>query len=226
MISDLRQLGDVLVDIDRRLGLKRFLKYLIIIVIGLVLVPILKHPKTAIKGIVRFFIEISEEIEGDKMKERDLIIQELSPLLRELRAETEADRVVYYEYHNSIKNEAGIPFKFVDLVQQASKPGLPELGQVINVNVSRFAELYCDIRDFGIVINKGAPEFYYKYTGFTEIANGSRYQIFVNIPGINFPLGILVLEWYDDDAVINWEKVKILSVKESLRINALMSKIK
>lgn len=225
MISKLEQLVSALINIDQRLGLRKLIKYLAVLAIVLLLIPVLKDPKGAVKETVRFFIELSVEIESDKMKERDAVIAELNPLLRELRAETGADRVVYYEYHNSIENEAGVPFRFVDLVQQAPKMGMPDAEPRSNINVSRFAELYCDLIERGAIINAMDSTFSYRYPGSSEISNGSKGQIYVNIQGMRLPLGIVVLEWYDESDDPDWETSRNNALRESLRITALMSKV-
>lgn len=225
MISKLGQLGSVMSSIDQKLGLRKFVKYLAVFALVVFLAPVVLFPKKTIKETVKFVLEISNEIESEKMDNRDVVIRELNPLLRELRAETCADRVTYYEYHNSIENEAGVPFKFVDLVQQASKMGLPEISPRDNVNVSRFAELYCDMRDSGYVLNTGRIDFFYRYPGSSEILNGSKMQLFINIPGINKPLGIVVLEWQEYNNNMPWNSIVQYGYREGSRINSLMGRL-
>ena len=227
MIPNLDHIMETLVRVDERLGLKKLIKYLMVLAVTLLLIPVLSDPTGSIKSTVRFFLDISEEIERDKQASRDEVMKELCPLLRELRAETGADRAVYYEYHNSIENEAGVPFKFIDLVQQASWHGLPSLPPKDNVNASRFAELYLNLIENGYVVNPGDPDFYYQYPGVQEITNGSEMQVFCNIPGVQTTLGLVVLEWNDtnDRDKIDWDQVTKLCRKECLRINALMSKV-
>lgn len=225
MISKLGQLESVMSSIDQKLGLRKFIKYLAVFALIVFLAPVVLFPKKTIKETVKFVLEISNEIESDKMDDRDVVIRELNPLLRELRAETSADRVTYYEYHNSIENEAGVPFKFVDLVQQASKMGLPEISPRDNVNVSRFAELYCDLRDSGYVLNTGRIDFFYRYPGSSEILNGSKMQLFINIPGINKPLGIVVIEWQDYNNDMPWSSIVQYGYREGSRINSLMGRL-
>jgi hypothetical protein len=212
-------------SIDQKLGLRKFVKYLVVFALVVFLAPVVLFPKKTIKETVKFVLEISNEIESEKMDNRDVVIRELNPLLRELRAETCADRVTYYEYHNSIENEAGVPFKFVDLVQQASKMGLPEISPRDNVNVSRFAELYCDLQDSGYVLNTGRIDFFYRYPGSSEILNGSKMQLFINIPGINKPLGIVVLEWQEYNNNIPWNSIVQYGYREGSRINSLMGRL-
>ena len=225
MISKLGQLGSVMSSIDQKLGLRKFVKYLTVFALVVFLAPVVLFPKKTIKETVKFVLEISNEIESEKMDNRDVVIRELNPLLRELRAETCADRVTYYEYHNSIENEAGVPFKFVDLVQQASKMGLPEISPRDNVNVSRFAELYCDLQDSGYVLNTGRIDFFYRYPGSSEILNGSKMQLFINIPGINKPLGIVVLEWQEYNNNMPWNSIVQYGYREGSRINSLMGRL-
>lgn len=215
---------DTLVRVDERLGLKKLIKYLIVLGIALLLIPVLADPRGAIKGTVEFFLELTAEIDRDKQTQRDEVIKNLVPLLKELRAETGADRAVYFEYHNSIENEAGVPFKYVDLVQQSPKMGLASLPPLDNVNASRFAELYLDLIEQGYVVNPGDPSFYYQYPGVQEIAGKSVMQVYCNIPGIQLPLGLIVLEWYEKKE-LNWDIITKFARKECIRINALMNNI-
>ena len=215
---------DTLVRVDERLGLKKLIKYFIVLGIALLLIPVLADPREAVKGTVEFFVDLANEIDHDKQQQRDEVIKNLVPLLRELRAETGADRAVYFEYHNSIENEAGVPFKYVDLVQQSPKMGLSPLPPLDNVNASRFAELYLDLIDRGYIVNPGDSGFYYRYPGAQEISGRSVMQVYCNIPGIQLPLGMIVLEWYDKEN-LDWDAVTKFACKESLRVNALMQGI-
>ena len=224
MIQRIEHFMDALVRVDERLGLKKLIKYLIVLGITLLLIPVLADPRGAIKGTVEFFLELTAEIDRDKQIQRDEVIKNLVPLLRELRAETGADRAVYFEYHNSIENEAGVPFKYVDLVQQSPKMGLSPLPPLDNVNASRFAELYLDLIDQGYIVNPGDSSFYYRYPGAQEISGKSVMQVYCNIPGIQLPLGMIILEWYDREE-LDWDQITKYARKESLRVNALMNGI-
>ena len=224
MIRRIEHLMDTLVRVDERLGLKKLIKYLIVLGMAFLLIPVLADPRGAIKDTVEFFLELTAEIDRDKQVQRDEVIKSLVPLLRELRAETNADRVVYYEYHNPIENEAGVPFKYVDLVQQSPKMGLAPLPPLDNVNASRFAELYLDLIDNGFIVNPGDSDFYYRYPGAQEISGKSVMQVYCNIPGIQLPLGLIILEWYDKED-LNWDIVVKFARKECLRINALMHSV-
>lgn len=215
---------DTLVRVDERLGLKKLIKYLIVLGISLLLIPVLADPRGAIKGTVEFFLELTAEIDRDKQIQRDEVIKNLVPLLKELRAETGADRAIYFEYHNSIENEAGVPFKYADLVQQSPKMGLAPLPPLDNVNASRFAELYLELIEQGYVVNPGDSSFYYRYPGVQEIAGKSVMQVYCNIPGIQLPLGLIVLEWYEKKE-LDWDIITKFARKESIRINALMNNI-
>jgi hypothetical protein len=226
MISKLKQVSDIFIGIDQKLGLVKFIKYLIILAIAILMIPFLKDPRGTLKETVEFFLDLQAEIEADRFRSRDYVMKELNPLLRELRAATGCDRVVYYEYHNSIENEAGIPFRFVDLVQQAPRMGISPVKPLDNVNVSRFAELYLEMTEIGYVVNNGSSEFSNRFPGYTEISNGSSMQVFCDIPGINLPLGLVVLEWTDKDESVDWANITYISRRECLRINALMSQAK
>ena len=226
MIDKLRQFGEVLAGIDRGLGFRKFVQYTLVAGLLILLAPVMVDPRGSIKSTVSFFINISEEIESDRMVERDLAIKEVYPVLRELRAALWADRVVYYEYHNSIQNEAGVPFKFVDLVYEVHGPGLPDLPSRNNLNASRFSELYTELQKSGIVMNRGDRAFGYKYPGTSILTSGSGRQAFINVVGDQNPLGLLIIEWNDDLTPIDWSTVDRLGLRDAMRVNALMYHVK
>jgi hypothetical protein len=50
-------------------------------------------------------------------------------------------------------------------------------------------------------------------------------QLFINIPGINKPLGIVVLEWQEYNNNIPWNSIVQYGYREGSRINSLMGRL-
>ena len=81
-------------------------------------------------------------------------------------------------------------------------------------------------------INKGIENdsvFYSKYPeihNFFSSQDGSVQQVFINLPGVNYPMGMIVLEWVDKEIISDkdWERIRSVTQTEVSRINALISK--
>lgn len=223
-----KDFADAIVSLDSSVGFKKTVKYvfLILLVVGLV----------NIRSILKLAIEsvsiISDEIHNEKMEKRDQLLEELIPELRELLGATGADRVLYLEYHNSKENLVGIPFKYVDLVLQVTSYGIPYVPtrEFTDINVGNITPLYEDIKKKGVVFcvknDSIEQSFVRKYPGnhefFTQNAKSSQ-QVFVNIPGIHQPVGMIVLEWYCEED-LDTKKIFMESKNRTTIINGLIMK--
>ena len=159
---------------------------------------------------------------------------ELNPLLVELRSGTGASRVLYFEYHNSTENFVGIPFKFANLVLSNQIYGCPsyDISKYKDINSGLISGIYDELKKNNIIINRGIDstnEFYSKHPeihDFFSSQDGSKQQVFINLPGVNSPVGIIVLEWMDEKqkSKEDWEDIRDKINSEIIRINALISK--
>ena len=73
---DLSEFFSTIVNIDKNLGFKKFVKYLVTIVIILTLV----NYKIVIRDIIEITTEISDNIHNDQMELRDQLLAELKPI--------------------------------------------------------------------------------------------------------------------------------------------------
>lgn len=221
-----KQLVAVLAYIDKKLGYKKFIYYIAI----LTFVYIGYNYKSIVRDAIEFIQEIQEEIHQAKLQKRDYLLSELSPILRELRAETNADRILYFEYHNSKKNLIGIPFKYVDLVQVHRKYGVPkfEYTHLKNINSGVLTGIYEAMKKKDVIINNGDGEFANRYPeDFEYIAENdeAKQHCFINLPGIHLPIGFIVLEWNNVDEDRNWDEITRVGKRYMSRINALITAI-
>ena len=200
-LDHLNDISESLVKLDEKIGFRRLLGYTVVIllIIGLF------NFRTVVKEIIEIVEEITEQIHSDRMEKRDELLFELNPVLQEFRATLNADRILYFEYHNSKENLVGIPFKYVDLVLQNLKYGVSSVPEstMSDVNVGAISSLYEVIKRGSIVYCSGSDDEYFRttYPGAWELfanSDGSKQQVFISIPGVRQPVGMIVLEWMNE----------------------------
>ena len=223
--SLIKTIVDSIVELHKNLGIKTALKYLLVV---LSVVAIFNF-KTLVTNTIEFFDVISKTIHDGKMAKRDELILELGPLLTELRAMTGADRILYIEFHNSKENLIGIPFKYLDLVLSSKKYGVSEfdIKKYHELNAGILSPIFPELRKTGYVINKGSfdkefPITYHEVSDFIHAQDGSTQQVFLNLPGVNIPIGIIILEWLPNENEKDWDNIINISRDYVTRINGLV----
>jgi hypothetical protein len=208
-LNKLNEISEFFIRMDQKIGFKKIVKYvfLILLVLGIV------NFKTVVKEVVEIVSEITEEQHNEKMKLRDELLRDLQPMLNEIRAQTRADRVLYLEYHNSKENLVGIPFKYADLVLQASSYNVTTVPENLykDINTGAITSLYEELKHN--IISSDDSMFCYKFPGTYELFNGndgSNKQVFVSIPGVDQPIGMLIFEWVDEDVDIDIKRIEYI----------------
>lgn len=236
-LDHITDLSESLVRLDERIGFKRLFSYLLIIllIIGLF------NFKTIVKETIELYNEVSDQIHDEKMIKRDEILADLNDILKEYRALTGADRVLYFEYHNSKENLAGIPFKYIDLVMQDRAywaTGIP-IDMYRDINIGAITSLYEDLKTSIVIfcVSDGdsirgpgwrqmtIDEFHDSYSGAYDIfqSDGQRQQVYVSIPGPKQPIGLMIFEWLDESKEIDRGRVIEVTAAFVPRITGLMS---
>ena len=216
---------DSLLKLHKTLGFKGIIKYLLVI-LGVIA---LFNFRPIVTEVIKFVDNISQIIHDDKLNKRDELIYELSPLLSEMRAVTGADRLLYIEYHNSKENLVGIPFKYLDLVLSTKKYGTPEfdIKKYHELNAGILSPIFLELRKKGYVVNRGESDLNFsrnchEISDFVYAQDGSVQQVYLNLPGVNTPIGIIILEWLQDDIDRDWEEIVSISRDYITRINGLV----
>lgn len=224
MVDKLKSLAKVYKYIETSIGWKKFIVYSFFCIFCLY---IISFRENVIYYSLEYIESIQEKKHSEKLEKRDELLIELGSVLRELRAETNADRILYFEYHNSKENLVKIPFKYLDLVSMYTKygvTGIEEFKEYHDISSGLISDLYKDLGKYDIIINKDIS-FRNKYPneyGFF-MKDGSVIQVFINLSGINTPIGFIVLEWIENEP-LNYEEIRKISYKYSSRINALVIK--
>lgn len=220
-------ISDNLIKLDKTVGFSGLLKYaiLVVVIIGLF------NFKEVVKSGIEIITDLQEEIHNDKLVKRDELMGELLPLLSEFRGYCSADRILYFEYHNSKENLVGIPFKYLDLMLQCNRYGMAPLTSrnFRDINSGLIVELYEEIK-FGKAVYYGGEddhEFQIKFPGvyslFQEVQDDTKQRLFMSIPGYKQPLGLIIIEWSDEDENRDLDKVQEASKVFLPRITALIN---
>lgn len=201
MNYNFKEFVDSFTKLHEKVGYSNIRRYAILILLILGIFNI----KPITKGIIEFVNEMGEEIHAKKMKLRDEYMTELVPLLTEFRTGVGADRVLYFEFHNSEENLEGVPFKFFDLMMCSTKYGLQEIPGTLykDLNASNYTTMFDGIKYGDIIFCMGPDDikFHQKYPGvyklFSEGDHSKRQAIF-SVPGLKQPIGFIVVEWVDN----------------------------
>lgn len=222
ILDKFKTLGDTFIAIHEHVGFKMVVRYTFLILLVLAIFNI----RAVTTGIVEFVSDIQEEIHYNKMSLQEEYYTDLSPILAELRAEAGADRILYFEYHNSLESLDGMPFKFFNLMKCSAKYGIPEVpGSVYkDISASMYTELFTKIAEGDLVICHGFHDIDFRktyrgvYELFSEGDHSKKFAIF-SLPGIRKPIGFIVLEWMDDDSEFNINQKIVCDYRP--RINAI-----
>ena len=222
ILDKFKAFGDTFIAIHEHVGFKMVVKYSVLILLVIAAFNI----RAVTAGIIEFVSDIQEEIHYNKMSLQEEYYTDLSPILSELRAEAGADRVLYFEYHNSLESLDGMPFKFFNLMKCSAKYGIPEVpgSTYKDISASMYTELFSEIADGGLVTCQGFydTDFRKTYRGVYELLSESdhskQFAIF-SLPGIRKPIGFIVLEWMDDDSELNINQKIVCDYRP--RINAI-----
>lgn len=206
MLDRLKAVADTLIALHTNIGYKMIVRYTLLVLFVVAMFNI----RSITTGAIEFISDIREEIHAEKMSLQEEYYTDLSPLLAEFRAEIKADRVLYFEYHNSDESLDGMPFKYFNMMKCIPRYGVPEVAgnKYKDISSSMYTELFSEIRDGDIVTCRGSfdTDFRRRYRGVFELLNSNdhaKQMVIFSVPGIRKPIGFIVLEWLEDDVAIN-----------------------
>lgn len=220
MIESIKSFFEIVLSVDAQLGIVKFFEYLIF---GAIIYGIFNFKKVIITA-MDLHEQITKKKHDKKIGLRDQLTHQLKLLINEFRADVGADRVMYFEYHNSKENLVGIPFKYSDLVITSVKYGSQMAGMLNlkEVNTGLIADLYYDLCKNYTIYNKD-ESFYKRYPNLENIITvRPAYQCYVNLSGVYQPIGFIIVEWDNPALNLNWEEIDKESRDYGNRINALV----
>lgn len=230
-LDKLKDLVDAAIKVEEKLGIRKAISY---VFLGLLIYGVINFKAIVIDGI-ELVQELTEEIHNQKMDKRDDFVASMNEVLIDLRHQTGADRVLYFEWHNTKENSVGVPFRYFDLVLQTEGYNIPKCLDYKDIPAGWIVELYEMIKHGNTTIlcdSQNKLDQLYPISQVFYSQDGSRYQMFI---GINYtskdgiqPVGFLAIEWMDSERGIDvsLEEVdEILTESETAsRINTLIAR--
>lgn len=204
-------------------GLWKTLNVAILVALGLAIF----NWKTIVLDGIEIYEKVQTERHAKEMRTRDELLDNLDSHLNEMRASVGADRLLYFEYHNSKENLVGIPFKYVDLVRSKKAPGVSPLmmDKYKDINAGLISELYRDLCRNSIIINTDYQRFSDNYPETADLFGSEQYkQVYVNLPGVGDPIGFILLEWESDSMSTDWGQVRKKVLKNATLVNAAVTR--
>lgn len=203
----LLKLGELLKtlgEVERSLGFRKVLTYTAYV---LVLIAIFNW-KTIVSEVMDYMQQVEMMKHDQDILARENISEDIHPYLIELRAKTGADRVMLYEFHNSVTNLIGIPFKYISMTDHAEPYGVQVKVRTGDINAEIISPF---IRELKVDMYKrvdNMDEFRRFDSVVPEILNNEEakaacYQ-YMSILGK--PLGILVFEWHNEQDMPQGER--------------------
>lgn len=224
-LDKLKDFVDAAIKVEEKLGIRKAISY---VFLGLLIYGVINFKAIVIDGI-EIVEELTEEIHNQKMDKRDDFVASMNEVLIDLRHQTGADRVLYFEWHNTKENSVGVPFRYFDLVLQTEGYNIPKCLDYKDIPAGWIVELYEMIKHGNTTIlcdSQNKLDQLYPISQVFYSQDGSRYQVFI---GINYmskdkiqPVGFLAIEWMDSERGIN---VNLEEVDEILTESKIASRI-
>ena len=200
-LDKLKDIVDSIVKIEEKVGFRKIILY---VLLGFLIYGVINF-KTIVKDTIELVTELEDEMHSEKMDKRDDFVASMNEVLIDLRYTTGADRVLYFEWHNTKENSVGVPFRYFDLVLQTEGYNIPKCLDYKDIPAGWIIELYEIIKHGNTMVlcdswNKDDKLYPISQVFFTQ--DGSRHQMFI---GINYmskdkvqPVGFLAIEWMSE----------------------------
>lgn len=224
-LDKLKDFVDAAIKVEEKLGIRKAISY---VFLGLLIYGVINF-KAIVIDCIEIVQELTEEIHNQKMDKRDDFVASMNEVLIDLRHQTGADRVLYFEWHNTKENSVGVPFRYFDLVLQTEGYNIPKCLDYKDIPAGWIVELYEMIKHGNTTIlcdSQNKLDQLYPISQVFYSQDGSRYQMFI---GINYmskdkiqPVGFLAIEWMDSERGID---VSLEEVDEILTESKIASRI-
>lgn len=223
MLENIRKVFELIVRAERELGIRKILTYTAYI-LGVIAIVNWKDIASEMDNYIKETNKVKHEKSLIVRHETDLKIY---PLLVELRSRISADRAIFLEFHNTVSNLMGIPFRFLTLSQhdESYNTGI-NIDKYKSINSSILTGFLSSlsVRSFLKVDNIDAFKIEYGTAYETLNNSDTKALCYMYLTGGDKPLGILILEWNRDQNydLLDWNEIRNNVTNISMRINAIM----
>ena len=228
MIEKLNALLNSFVKFHEKLGIKYVTMY---VIYTLVIIAALNW-RSLITMVSDTIDRHKQEKHLELLKARDEISREIDEIVVDLRRDLGADRVFVIEYHNTISNLRGLPFKFMSITSYDTKRNVDplDLAKYNQLNTGLFTKFIQMLRNETYIEFRNVD----KQCDIMNICNlliedSSKNAAICQLSGVEIPLGFIVVEWVreeNDNDQIDWETVRNKVYRSSQVINVLLTNSK
>lgn len=228
MIEKLNALLNSFVKFHEKLGIKYVTMY---VIYTLVIIAALNW-RSLITMVSDTIDRHKQEKHLELLKARDEINREIDEIVVDLRRDLGADRVFVIEYHNTISNLRGLPFKFMSITSYDTKRNVDplDLAKYNQLNTGLFTKFIQMLRNETYIEFRNVD----KQCDIMNICNlliedDSKNAAICQLSGVEIPLGFIVVEWVreeNDNDQIDWETVRNKVYRSSQVINVLLTNSK
>lgn len=228
MIEKLNSLLNSFVKFHEKLGIKYVTMY---VIYTLVIIAALNW-RSLITMVSDTIDRHKQEKHLELLKARDEINREIDEIVVDLRRDLRADRVFVIEYHNTISNLRGLPFKFMSITSYDTKRNVDplDLAKYNQLNTGLFTKFIQVLRNETYIEFRNVD----KQCDIMNICNlliedDSKNAAICQLSGVEIPLGFIVVEWVreeNDNDQIDWETVRNKVYRSSQVINVLLTNSK
>lgn len=228
MIEKLNALLNSFVKFHEKLGIKYVTMY---VIYTLVIIAALNW-RSLITMVSDTIDRHKQERHLELLKARDEINREIDEIVVDLRRDLGADRVFVIEYHNTISNLRGLPFKFMSITSYDTKRNVDplDLAKYNQINTGLFTKFIQMLRNETYIEFRNVD----KQCDIMNICNlliedDSKNAAICQLSGVEIPLGFIVVEWVreeNDNDQIDWETVRNKVYRSSQVINVLLTNSK
>lgn len=227
MAEILGKIWEVLKDADEKFGFRKILLYTTYVLIVLAIL----NWKSILKEVATQMDKIKTEQHDKDLIVRDLISRDIHPYLVELRALTGADRVMLFEFHNSINNLIGVPFKYITMTDHAEPYGSNFVPKYSDMNSEIIGTFIRDLKVTMFEATNDLEAFKMQDPSVVDALNNSQAKAacYQYMSVLGKPLGILVLEWHSPDTqftAIHWNKIRSQCSQAAQDLNNIILKHK
>lgn len=227
MIDKLSNLLNSFVSFHEKLGIKYITMY---VIYAIILISALNW-KSLVIGISEAIDSHNKQKHIEMIKERDEINKEMYEIISDLRRSLRADRVMVFEFHNTVANVSGIPFKFMSITSNSEGREISPTNMIRygSLNTGLFTSFLQDLKKTVYLEIKDIKEYceYYNICNLLNEDNASNAVAseLIGIGGI--PLGFILVEWTEyESGEINWIFTRSEMDKSAQNLNILMASSK
>lgn len=193
-------------------------------ILVLVLIVFLIFGKKILDKLSDMVVERLDTLHKKSLETRKKNTPKVKELLNQVLRDSQASRVLLFEYHNGGQNLTGMQFLHVSATMEADKITTAPIGQLLNdIHLSMIPNLISDLQTNLAIYIESVESIREKYPYFYDVFtnNGTKQVVFCAIEGIKNSIGFVCLLFNTKDP-IDIQNVRQVLYKNTQKISTLL----